>query len=436
MIKTTSKTHTSGFVSKYLTGIFLIICLIVLSIFWGFSYKAASLIREQLHYQGQAFFEEVVLTRKWAADHGGVYVKLKPGMEINSYLQKIPGLKVVITDQDGVRYTLKNPALITRELSELADKRGLFKFKITSLKPLNPSNSPDPFERKALTQFEKGIKFYTSYEQKGNEVLYRYMAPLITDESCLRCHASQGYREGDIRGGISVTIIATGMKQKLRENNIFLVISAIGIVGLIFAIIRFISQAFIKDLRKAEKKLIDMASYDFLTGLFNRRELFNRAEKEVSRSHRFGTPVSVILIDIDFFKKLNDNYGHAIGDTVLKELSNQFLKTLRDYDIVCRYGGEEFVVVTPETDLETAIILAERLRCAALQLVIPYGSEKEISPIHISISAGVAQMIKDEGIEKTISRADAALYCAKKAGRNRVEVAHYAETESNKGKSC
>ena len=422
---TTSKTPASStgssFVSKYLTGIFLIIGLIVLSVFWGFSYKATSLIKAQMQYQGQAFFEEVILTRKWAANHGGVYVKLKPDMEINPYLLKVPGLKVLIVDQDGERYTLKNPALITRELSELAASKGLFKFKITSLKPLNPANSPDPFERKALTQFEQGGTVYTEYEQKGDEILYRYMAPLITEKDCLRCHALQGYREGDIRGGISVTITATAMQQQLRENTILLVISAFGIVGLIFAIIRFISQAFIKDLKSAETKLIDMANHDFLTGLVNRREMFNRAAIELSRARRHGKPLSVILIDIDYFKKLNDNYGHDMGDSVLKDLSRTLKETLREYDIVCRYGGEEFVVVTPETGLDMARELAERLRCAALELAITH--KNEATPIHISISAGVAELMVDESIEKTISRADAALYRAKESGRNRVEVA-------------
>lgn len=422
---TTSKTPASStgssFVSKYLTGIFLIIGLIVLSVFWGFSYKATSLIKAQMQYQGQAFFEEVILTRKWAANHGGVYVKLKPDMEINPYLLKVPGLKVLIVDQDGERYTLKNPALITRELSELAASKGLFKFKITSLKPLNPANSPDPFERKALTQFEQGSTVYTEYEQKGDEILYRYMAPLITEKDCLRCHALQGYREGDIRGGISVTITATAMQQQLRENTILLVISAFGIVGLIFAIIRIISQAFIKDLKSAETKLIDMANHDFLTGLVNRREMFNRAAIELSRARRHGKPLSVILIDIDYFKKLNDNYGHDMGDSVLKDLSRTLKETLREYDIVCRYGGEEFVVVTPETGLDMARELAERLRCAALELAITH--ENEATPIHISISAGVAELMVDESIEKTISRADAALYRAKESGRNRIEVA-------------
>jgi len=139
----TNHQHTSrssDFVRKYLTGIFLIIGLILLSVFWGFSYRSNALIKNQLLKQGQAFFTEVVITREWAATHGGVYVRLTPDTVVNPYLLKIPGLKVVIKDQDGVAYTLKNPALMTRELSELAANKGMVHFKITSLTPLNPNN--------------------------------------------------------------------------------------------------------------------------------------------------------------------------------------------------------------------------------------------------------------------------------------------------------
>lgn len=387
----------------------------------GFSYKTSSLIKKQLHQQGVAFFQEVVLTREWAALHGGVYVKLYSDAEINHYLLEISGLKVVITDSDGERYTLKNPALITREISELAVRKGLFKFKITSLKPINPDNSPDQFERKALSQFDHGVKEYSTYEHQGSEVFYRYMAPLVTNKTCLKCHSVHGYRESDIRGGISVTINATDMINQLHESNIFLLISAIGIIALIFAIIRFISQAFIKDLKLAEQKLIEFASCDFLTGLLNRREMFNRLASEVSRARRNGKPLSVIMIDIDFFKKLNDTYGHCMGDTVLKELSSKLQETSRKYDIICRYGGEEFLVVAPGATRDEARDLAERIRSRTQKIVIPYGSES--TPVTISISAGVSQYIEDEDVEKTISRADEALYRAKGAGRNRVEIA-------------
>ncbi len=421
MAGTKGTTGSSGSVRKYLTGIFLVVGLIVLSVFWGFNYKASSLIKEQLRRQGHAFYQEVVLTRDWAAGHGGVYVALTPGMEVNPFLSRIPGVKAVIEDREGNRYTLKNPALITREISELAASKGLFQFRITSLKPLNPANKPDAFERAALERFEQGTAEYSIYEQQGNQVLYRYMAPLITTKACLKCHADQGYREGDVRGGISVTITATDMMRQLSENRTFLVCSAFGIIFLIFAIIRFISRAFIKELKVAEQKLVEMASLDFLTGLLNRRELFNRLQVEVSRSRRRLKPLSVILIDIDHFKRFNDTYGHHAGDVVLKEVSRTLSCALRDYDILSRYGGEEFLVVAPETGLRQAEELAERLRVKVMEQPIVY--ESQALPVTCTISSGVAQMLDAEAVEKTISRADEALYRAKAAGRNRVETA-------------
>ena len=225
-----SSAGSARFVRKYLAVIFLVICLIILSVFWGFNFKARTLIKDQLIRQGQAFFKEVVLTREWVAGHWGVYVKLKPGMKANPYLMKVPGLKVSIKDEDGEVYILKNPALVTREISELADVKGLFKFRITSLKPLNPNNSPDRFETTALKSFEQGSKEYYAFDRNGKEIFFRYMAPLVADASCIRCHAFQGYRVGDIRGGISVTIAATEILHQVHDNQIYLTVSAVGIV--------------------------------------------------------------------------------------------------------------------------------------------------------------------------------------------------------------
>ena len=416
-----SLSRSSNFVRKYLTGIFLIIALIVLSVFWGFSFRSNALIKDQLRQQGQSFFQEIVLTREWAANHGGVYVRLTPGEEINPFLMKIPGIKVSIKDQDGQLYILKNPALMTREISELAAAKGIFKFRITSLEPLNPENKPDSFEQAALMKFDQGAMEYFSYETRDKEILYRYMAPLVTRQPCLQCHEQQGYRDGDVRGGISVTITATDMMRQIKLNQYYIILSAIGILTLIFAIFRFISQMFIKEIKESEQQLMDMASRDFLTGLLNRREAFRRIGEEVSRSSRSGKPISFIMIDIDHFKQINDTYGHSTGDFVLKELSRHLKEIMRDYDIVCRYGGEEFLVVTPEATREKAQELAERIRNMAMQLVIPLSTE--MKKVDITVSAGVALMIEGENFEKVLTRTDAALYRAKESGRNCIVVA-------------
>lgn len=410
---------SSDFVRKYLTGIFLMIGLIVLSVFWGFSYRSNALIEGQLLKQGQAFFGEVVITREWAAKHGGVYVRITPDTVVNPYLLKIPGLKVIIKDEDGVAYTMKNPALITRELSELAGTKGLLKFKITSLTPLNPINRPDPFEQTALTSFARGSKEYFAFEQEGAKVYFRYMAPLVTLKPCLKCHAQQGYKEGDIRGGISVSIPADAMLQQIKENRYYIILIAVCIIGLIYAIIRYVTRVFIGDLNRAEQQLREMASHDFLTNLLNRREAYRQIAEEMGRATRIGKSLAFILFDIDHFKRLNDTYGHNAGDMVLKQLAMKLMSALRDYDIACRYGGEEFLVVSPETDAEQALKLAERLRLTIAAASFSTDSED----LAVTISIGVGLLQQADTIEKAIARADAALYQAKASGRNRVCVA-------------
>ncbi len=410
----------ADFVKKYLTSIGLLICLVVLSVFWGFYYRSTELIEKQLLHQGQSFFQEIVLTRQWVAQHDGVYVRLEPGIEPNPYLLKVPGLKVVIRDESGQAYTLKNPALVTREISELAAQRGLFRFRITSLDPLNPANAPDPFETEALRKFAAGAKESSAYESSGDEVYFRYMAPLVTEKSCLVCHAQQGYKEGDVRGGISVTSSATETADKIQESRFFLMLAAALIVLLILTIIYLVARSFIKELKTAETKLVEMATQDFLTGLLNRRETFRRLDEELQRSRRLAVPFSVLLLDLDHFKQVNDIHGHSAGDLVLQTVASVLRRGVRPYDLCCRHGGEEFLVVLPETALTGAAGIAERLRSEIEQQVI---SLPDGQTLQVTASIGAAALAGDETIDQLIIRADEAMYQAKQSGRNRVCLA-------------
>lgn len=409
----------SGFAKKYLMSIGLLICLVVLSVFWGFYFRSTELIKQQQHYQGLAFFQEVVLTRQWIAQHNGVYVKMTPGVVVNPYLLKVPGLRVVITDEHGERYTLKNPALVTREISTLAEQNGLFQFHITSLKPINPGNSPDEFEQDSLRKFENGAKEHSILEQRGEEVFFRYMAPLITDKSCLICHAHQGYREGDIRGGISVTSSATEMTGKIRESRQLLIGFAFLIILLILAIIYVLACSFLKALRENETKLVAMGNHDFLTNLLNRREIYHRLEEELQRARRGKTQLSLLLLDIDNFKQVNDIHGHSVGDTVLQALAAIMQQGVRSYDLCSRYGGEEFLVVLLNTGASEAAEVAERMRQSVEQMQIPLASG---DVVRVTVSVGVVELKACEGIDELISRSDVAMYLAKRQGRNRVIV--------------
>ncbi|HEX7649956.1 MAG TPA: GGDEF domain-containing protein [Noviherbaspirillum sp.] len=156
---------------------------------------------------------------------------------------------------------------------------------------------------------------------------------------------------------------------------------------------------------------------DDLTGLYNRRQLQTELEQARLEANAGVAPFSMCLIDIDRFKEINDGNGHLAGDTILKEFSRLARNSIRDSDVLGRYGGDEFLLILKDTDLKGAVMHAERLRVYAHFLDF----QKVLAQKHISLSIGVAQYRKGEKITDLISRADSALYQAKQLGRNRVE---------------
>jgi len=162
-----------------------------------------------------------------------------------------------------------------------------------------------------------------------------------------------------------------------------------------------------------------LASTDSLTGLHNRRHFIEMSKREFGRARRYQRPLTAIMMDIDHFKQVNDTYGHAVGDQALQIVAERLRKTVRDIDILGRYGGEEFAALLLETDLDEARIVAERLRQCAAEPPINI----EGSTLTITISVGVASLDKGyTGLDTLLVRADQALYIAKQAGRNRVSV--------------
>ena len=171
-------------------------------------------------------------------------------------------------------------------------------------------------------------------------------------------------------------------------------------------------------LRQSEQRYQQLAYQDGLTGLTNRRRLFELGEIELERARRYSRALSAIMLDADHFKRVNDSYGHAVGDLVLRELAQCCLSSLRDADLVGRYGGEEFVILLPETLLPDACLFAERLRHTVAAQSITIAGQSSLS---ITISIGVAVLDEDmPNLEKLIEAADQALYQAKQHGRNRV----------------
>lgn len=195
-------------------------------------YRTASfdekMILKQAEQQARMLYKQILLTRQWASDHNGLFILKRQGVEANPYLD-LP----TVTDSEGRAYFLRNPAMITRELSNYAKRDGLGHFRVTSLNPVNPGNYPDNFEKRALKNISKtDLEEVIDVQNSPNGRVVRFIAPLRVTESCLRCHARHGYRKGDTRGGLSITIPINWADSLIHRNLRSLVF--IGIMSFVF----------------------------------------------------------------------------------------------------------------------------------------------------------------------------------------------------------
>ncbi len=359
-----------------------------------------------------SFFEQILISRRWNAGHGGVYVPVSKEVRPNPYLED-PLRDIPITE--NLLLTKVNPAFMTRQIAEIAAKQHGIQFHITSLAPIRPENEASVREKLALQAFESGKKDigYVFSENGGN--YFFYMAPLVTEKGCLKCHAVQGYKIGDIRGGISITLpcLVEITYMPLIFGHLF--IGLTGLIALLFWGIK---------LQKTYCMLLHQAVIDALTQIPNRRSFSETIMRELNRCQRENSPLVIIMCDVDNFKAYNDTYGHTEGDNCLVQVAQALKNSLqRPTDFCARYGGEEFVIILPNTSRKGGLHVAERMRQGLEQLHIPH--ENSLPAEIVTMSFGVSTREKtDQTIahEKLIQQADTALYQAKDNGRNRVEI--------------
>ncbi len=400
--------------TSFLLNATLAVLLCISALFAGIAVNAERAIEAELHTRAEALFNAVVLARNWNALHGGVLVEKRAGVESSPYL-KDPDVR----GDDGKVYTRRNPALMAREISELAEAQGAFGFHITSLKPVNPANAPDAFEARALAAFDRGDREAVGREVRGKLPIYRYVAPLYVEESCLSCHAAQGYRVGEVRGGISVTFGIADAERAIARNRVITVVlflvTAVALSAVLWRLVTLLSRR----LAAAEARIRELAVTDELTGLKNRRYVRERLADELSRAERYRQPLSCVLFDLDHFKQVNDTLGHDAGDALLQAVGAAALRTCRATDVVARYGGEEFLMLLPGTGAEGAHAIAARLREEIERVEVTHAGRS----LRVTASFGVAEASAEDGIAEILKRADVAMYLAKDRGRNRVEVA-------------
>ncbi|NCC30930.1 MAG: diguanylate cyclase [Chloroflexia bacterium] len=370
-------------------------------------------VRQKQHdiylQNGRVIFDLIVTTRAWNSQHGGVYMPVSDRVEPNPYLE-VPHRDLTTTN--GQVLTLINPAYMTRLIAELANQQDHINLHITSLNPIRSANAPEDWEAEALRIFEERVKTeYTGYAQDGDTIFFQYMAPLITQQSCLQCHEKQGYKLGDIRGGISVSFpVQFTIPWALVFSHLFF-----GVVGSSLILV------FGAKLGNTIKVLEDLSDLDGLTRIHNRRYFDEQVKREYLHSKRNKVHLSIAICDIDNFKAYNDTYGHPAGDECLKQVAQVLKQVLkRPGDLLARYGGEEFGILLPYTGVEGALELGALLCANVEALRIPHKASE--ASAYVTISIGIATYTGDEkSLANVIKLADLALYKAKAGGKNHVE---------------
>ena len=172
------------------------------------------LVLEQAARQARIIHKQILLTRRWVSDHNGLFFLKTDDVKANPFLAEKE-----IRDEEGRPYVKRNPAMVTRELSEYADREGLFHYRVTTLQPINPANAPDEFERKSLKLFEQGIEEVIEIHKGQTGRTLHYIAPLYVENSCKECHDEKEYVPGDTRGGLSITIPIDWAFEDIAKNN-------------------------------------------------------------------------------------------------------------------------------------------------------------------------------------------------------------------------
>ncbi len=238
----------------------ILIILIFLALSLGLSIRHKNLLINQLNSSAEGMFDSILFTRRWNADYSGVYVLKDKGVTSNPFLEN-PDIRTI----DGKVYTLRNPAMMTREISEYARDSDEFTYHITSLKLTNPANEPDEWERQALQAFEREIDKVTKLDTLQGRKVFRLMRPLKYETGCTGCHSKQGYQLGDIRGGISVAIPFDKISAELKLNQWIMIVLSVLIIlvlslVLYFFVWRLVNQLIV--LNEQKNEFLGIAAHD------------------------------------------------------------------------------------------------------------------------------------------------------------------------------
>jgi diguanylate cyclase (GGDEF)-like protein len=322
----------------------------------------------------------------------------------------------------------------TETLHRLRDRYAGYDYKEAVLSATNPRDRANEWEAQLIEQFRSGRaqKELSGVHGDGIDSAMFVARPIqIKNPQCLACHSTPGaapasmlkvygeqngfgWKQDEIVGMQLVQVPMLYPVEKARQTFRNFMLSLLAIFAVMFIAMNLaLSGLVIEPLNRLNHRLEDMATRDFLTDLVNRRRFLERLEADMAEARIKGHGLSVIILDLDFFKQINDAFGHDSGDMVLKHAALRVRELMRGSDCAARFGGEEFIMALRETRIDAAAAMAEAVRAKIAD--VPFESVG-----HVSASFGVAEWDHKEDARSVIARADKALYAAKEAGRNRV----------------
>jgi len=322
----------------------------------------------------------------------------------------------------------------TETLRRLHDRFPGYEYKESVLNPTNHSHLADDWERTLIERFRSGgeTQEITGLHGEGfSQSVYVARPITIKQAQCLACHsvpeaapASMRAIYGDLNGfgwqmneiiGMQIVKLPVlyAMERSRQTFNSFMGSLTVTFALMFLALNLTLSRLVIEPMAKVNARLEELATTDFLTDLVNRRRFFEHLEAAIADSRIRQLNFSVIIFDIDFFKRINDTFGHDSGDVVLKHTALRVRELLRSSDCAARFGGEEFIILLRETPVDAALAIAEAVRAKIADA--PFD---QVGPV--SASFGVAAWNGQEDARALVNRADRALYIAKETGRNKV----------------
>jgi diguanylate cyclase (GGDEF)-like protein len=401
-------------------GAATVLTLMAIASLVSFQLYSERALREGILSQARAHASQFNAVRTYVQGFSGVYVPASEDTIVNPHLEGITNIVPMMTREDGKRFVLQNAPIVAREISailEESSKGEPVRMNLYGANPLNPLNTPDAFAHEAIAHFKSGKREYYAFGEEDGADVFRYALPVPLEAKCSACHIDLVGQTHGVGGASVIEIDVTRPLRFTAQSRSWTGLAILAVVATTMSLVYLYTTRVLARVREAQSQLYEMARKDALTGLFTRRVGLERLEEEVARAQRERKPLACCVMDIDDFKRVNDDLGHHVGDRALMAVGGTMLAHVRPYDVTARVGGEEFLVVMPDSNCVTAQNVIERLR---EQIAEATSATPELDR-GLTCSAGIAvlDLKAPESAESLYIRADNALLAAKRGGKDR-----------------